>query len=402
MKMLKKVTAVLVVLLLVLGTMSIGVSAEGNRHIGITITPDIDEDSYLYPGEIVTFTVNISTDFNYIAMRWPIMYTLKAFEPVLANDGYGDADYGNVIGIGDDTLANPDSYLESAEASTMEPFDDTYSRSNYGCLLVQWTGGTTGSGVTCYNEPYGADCFTFQLRVKSGYTANRGKGTVAIPTTPQAQSLFYFEGITNPADANTTFKLTSETCTVTSTPAIVNILKEQAGMVAKNDTVIDTESGTNYIYGFNPAVNEENEAISASTLLRYVTLTGNATFELIPLIEVPEGIDPIISTGAKMRLYDARHRFIDEYTFIIFGDINGDGVFDMMDGSMLIDGYLYMEDWTMGDLKDNPTFFSCDINGDGEVASDDFGPLMEVIVNKGYINQTNDPDNFFEYFVFDE
>ena len=83
---------------------------------------------------------------------------------------------------------------------------------------------------------------------------------------------------------------------------------------------------------------------------------------------------------------------------MVFGDIDGNGVFDGMDSSMLIDGYLYMEEWSWGDLKDNPTFFSCDINGDGMVGSDDYGPLIEAIGTKGYINQTNDHSNFFVYF----
>ena len=119
MKMWKKVTAIAVVLLLVLSTMSIGVSAEGETGtIGITITAD--KTTNLYPGDIVTFTINISTNFRAFAMRWPVMYTLKAFEPVVANDGNGDADYGNVIGLG--TLEDTSSYLESGECPVNDPF----------------------------------------------------------------------------------------------------------------------------------------------------------------------------------------------------------------------------------------------------------------------------------------
>ncbi len=72
MKMWKKVTAIAVVLLLVLSTMSIGVSAEGETGtIGITITAD--KTTNLYPGDIVTFTINISTNFRAFAMRSPVM-----------------------------------------------------------------------------------------------------------------------------------------------------------------------------------------------------------------------------------------------------------------------------------------------------------------------------------------
>lgn len=398
MKMLKKVMAVLAVLLLVLGTMSIGVCAEGETYaIGITITADKKEN--LYPGDIVTFTVNISTNFRYVAMRWPVMYTLKAFEPVVANDGNGDADYGNVNGLGS-TINNPDSYLESAEATTSEPFGTPYTKTNYGCLLIQWTGGTTGTGVINYYEPAGADCLTFQLRVKEGYVNNKGIGTVAIPTTSQAMDVFYLEGIRDPSDADTTFKLTPQTCTVTSAPETVSIIKEAAGIIPAEgtDTVIDVDGPHNYIYGFN-TIATEGEELNETTIFKYVTLTGNATFQLIPAIPTEDPDEtPVYSTGAKLKIYDANGKYLDEYTLVVFGDINGDAVVDGMDTTMLIDAFLFVEDWSYGDLKDNATFFSCDINADGMVGSDDLGPLMEEVGLVGYINQRYDADNFFIYY----
>ncbi len=390
MKLWKKVTAVLVVLLLVLGTMSIGVCATGETgSIGISIRAD--KTTNLYPGDIVTFTVNISTSFRSIGMRWPVMYTLKAFEPVTANDGYGDADYGNVTGYG--ALADPDSYLESGEANTNEPFGTPYTKANYGCLLIQWTGAVTGNSVINYYEPNGADCLTFQLRVKPGYTSNKGVATVAIPTTSQAMGMFYLEGITTPSDGNSTFYLTPQTCTVTSTPTTVTIIKEAAGLLPKADTVIDTDGEINYIYGLNGLV-ANGETIDEDTLSDYVTLTGNATCELIT-----NSFD-MISTGAKLRLYDANGAFLSEYTFVVFGDINGDGVAELTDVDMLIDGYLGMQEWAWNpeDTKCNAMFFSCDINGDGRVESDDLGPLVEAMATFGYINQTHDPNDFFIYY----
>jgi hypothetical protein len=390
MKMLKKVTAVLVVLLLVLGTMSIGTSAAvDSGSVGITITAD--KTTNLYPGDIVTFTVNISTNFHYTGMRWPVMYTLKAFDPVIANDGNGDTDYGNVNGLGQ--LLAADSYLESAEAVTNDPFGTPYTKANYGCMLIQWTGATSGTSVTNFYAPNGEDCLTFQLRVKAGYTANKGVATVAIPTTNQAKSLFYYEGVEFPNNANSTFFLTSTTMTVTSTPCTVTIIKEAPGMLPKDGspTVIDSDSGVNYIYGFN-TIFAEYELIDEDTIFKYVTLTGNARLELIP------NDMGMISTGATLRLYDASDLFLDEYTVVVFGDINGDCVMDLTDSNMLIDGYLYTEEWSWGDtVKDNATFFSCDVNGDGYVDSTDYGPLFEALLTRGYVNQTNDPENCFIY-----
>lgn len=392
MKNLKKVTAVAVVLLLVLGTMSIGAFASvDSGAVGITI--NADKTTNLYPGDIVTFTVNISTNFHYTGMRWPVMYTLKAFEPVVANDGNGDADYGNVDAIDGGGLDAPDSYLESTEASTNDPFGSPYTKANYGCILIQWTGATSGTSVTNYYAPSGADCLTFQLRVKSGYTANKGVATVAIPTTTQAKNVFYYEGVEFPNNANSTFFLTPTTMTVTSTPCTVSIIKEAPGILPKDGspTVLDTEGETNYIYGFN-TIFSEMEMIDDSTIFKYITLTGNATIELI------ENDMGMISTGAKLRVYDASQHFLEEYTVVVFGDINGDCVIDVTDSGLLIDGYLYMEEWTYGDtVRDNATFFSCDINGDEVVDSTDYGPFNEAFEAFGYINQSNDPENFFIY-----
>lgn len=388
MKMCKKVIALIAAILLVLSTMSIGVSAEGEtKSIGITITAD--KTTNLYPGDIVTFTINISTNFRAFAMRWPVMYTLKAFEPVMANDGEGDADYGNVIGHGG-VLDDPSSFLESGECPVNDPFGAPYAKSNYGCLLIQWTGGATGTGVTNYYAPSGSDCITFQLRVKAGYTSNKGVGTVAIPTTNNAKSVFYLQGITDPADANSTYKIAVADCNITSTPCTVNIIKEQAGIQPKagTPTVIDTDGPINYIYGLNSVV-DEGEEIDDITIRKYITLTGDATFTL------EENDLGVMSTGAKLFLYDAGNKFLAEYVFVIFGDCNGDGTTNGLDSLVMIDGFMYTYEWSYGGVKDNATAFSCDMNANGQLDPDDLAPLLDMNAGVGYENQTYDPDNFF-------
>jgi len=387
MKMWKKVTAIAVVLLLVLSTMSIGVSAEGETGtIGITI--EADKTTNLYPGDIVTFTINISTNFRAFAMRWPVMYTLKAFEPVVANDGNGDADYGNVIGL--DTLDDPSSYLESGECPVNDPFGAPYAKSNYGCLLIQWTGGTTGTGVTNYYKPNGANALSFQLRVKAGYTSNRGVGTVAIPTTNNAKNVFYLQGITDPTDADSTYKITTANLTITSTPCTVNIIKEQAGLVARTgtSTVVDTDGPVNFIYGLNSIV-ADGEEIDETTIYKYVTPTGDATFTL------EENDLGAMSTGATLHLYDAGGTFLADYVFVVFGDCNGDGVTSGLDTQVMIDGFMYTYEWSFGDVKDNATCFSCDTNANGALDPDDLAPLLDMNAGIGYVNQIYDPDNFF-------
>lgn len=387
MKFTKKVAAVLLALLLVMSTMSLGVYAVGETgSIGIKITADKTKN--LYPGDIVTFTINIKNDFNYVCMRWPVMYTAKVFEPVIANDGNGDTDYCNVSGYG--SLSGVDSVLESGELpSTSEAFGGAYSKTNYKGLLIQWTAGTSTSGVAYYNEPNGSDCIQFQLRVKDAPTAT--SATVIIPTTTQCKGFFYYQGITDPADVSTLYKMSSTTCTVTSTGATLSVFKEAAGIKAKtgNDIVIDPDG---YIYGFTENVRDYAE-INPGTITNWITATGGAT------ISMDMNDAGTYSTGAWVHVKDADGNTVADYQIVVFGDINGDGAIDPEDAADLIIGYLNLAEWSEEiESKANAKFFACDTNADGMVENSDYGPLEVAMRSEGYINQAYDASNPLIYF----
>lgn len=387
MKFTKKVAAVLLALLLVMSTMSLGVYAVGETgSIGIKITADKTKN--LYPGDIVTFTINIKNDFNYVCMRWPVMYTAKVFEPVIANDGNGDTDYCNVSGYG--SLSGVDSVLESGELpSTSEAFGGAYSKTNYKGLLIQWTAGTSTSGVAYYNEPNGSDCIQFQLRVKDAPTAT--SATVIIPTTTQCKGFFYYQGITDPADVSTLYKMSSTTCTVTSTGATLSVFKEAAGIKAKtgNDIVIDPDG---YIYGFTETVRDFAE-INPGTITNWITATGGAT------ISMDMNDAGTYSTGAWVHVKDADGNTVADYQIVVLGDINGDGAIDPEDAADLIIGYLNLAEWSEEiESKANAKFFACDTNADGMVENSDYGPLEVAMRSEGYINQAYDASNPLIYF----
>lgn len=388
MKFTKKVAAVLLALLLVMSTMSLGAYAEGETGtIGIKITADKTKN--LYPGDIVTFTINIKNNFNYVCMRWPVMYTAKVFEPVIANDGNGDTDYGNVSGYG--SLSGVDSVLESGELpSTSEAFGGSYNKTNYKGILIQWTAGTSSSGIAYYNEPNGSDCIQFQLRVKEAPTAT--SATVIIPTTTQCKGFFYYQGITDPADVSTLYKMNATTCNVTSTGATLSVYKEPAGIKAKSgtDIVIDPDG---FIYGFTQAVRDYAE-INPNTISTWIVSAGGATYTL----EANEA--GTYSTGSWLRVKDADGNKVQDYQIVVFGDINGDGSIDPMDSAELIIGYLNLEEWCEDiDPKANAKYLACDTNADGFVDSSDYGPLEVAMHMDGYINQGYDPSNPLTYFT---
>lgn len=316
------------------------------------------------------------------------MYTAKVFEPVIANDGNGDTDYCNVSGYG--SLSGVDSVLESGELpSTSEAFGGAYSKTNYKGLLIQWTAGTSTSGVAYYNEPNGSDCIQFQLRVKDAPTAT--SATVIIPTTTQCKGFFYYQGITDPADVSTLYKMSATTCTVTSTGAKLSVFKEAAGIKAKtgNDIVIDPDG---YIYGFTETVRDFAE-INPGTITNWITATGGAT------ISMDMNDAGTYSTGAWVHVKDADGNTVADYQIVVFGDINGDGAIDPEDAADLIIGYLNLAEWSEEiESKANAKFFACDTNADGMVENSDYGPLEVAMRSEGYINQAYDASNPLIYF----
>ena len=144
----------------------------------------------------------------------------------------------------------------------------------------------------------------------------------------------------------------------------------------------------NYIYGLN-AIVADGEEIDETTIFKYVTPTGDASFTL------EENELGVMSTGATLHLYDAGGTFLADYVFVVFGDCNGDGVNNGMDTQVMIDGFMYTYEWSFGDVKDNATCFSCDTNANGALDPDDLAPLLDMNAGIGYVNQIYDPDNFF-------
>ncbi|MBQ3150817.1 MAG: hypothetical protein IJB86_06195 [Clostridia bacterium] len=376
MRFVKKIAVVLLAILLVLCSVSIAASAEGETG-SITINLTADRNKGLYPGDIITFTINIANDFNYTAMRWPVMFTTKAFELVTVDNG-SDTDVGNVKGYG--ALAGAESVLESAVLpSTAEAFGGTYAKTTYSGLLIQWTAGTTAAGLAYYNEPAGSNCITFQLRVKDAPTVTSGK--VIIPTTTQCKNFFYYQGIADPSDASTIYKMNSTTCTVNSTGETISVYKVSASISPKtgSDTVIDEERG--YIYGFTTTA-KDFMSLDEDVIANHITCEGGATYEL-------ETNDAgCYSTGAKLKAFDANGKSIGEYELVVFGDINGDSVTDASDVAVLIDAYLYIPEWSWEEVDSNATMFSCDTNVDGLVTADDYAAIEIAMMVEGYIDQT--------------
>ncbi len=126
-------------------------------------------------------------------------------------------------------------------------------------------------------------------------------------------------------------------------------------------TVINKELG--YIYGLD---------IGLSDLEGYVEYSKSVSYE------TPDGI----GTGMVLTTYRSGEEW-ETYTIIIFGDLNGDGVIDIYDASILaaiVNGDMELE-------EDSPILFAADLNGDTAVDIYDLAILNAVVNGETEIGQ---------------
>ena len=126
-------------------------------------------------------------------------------------------------------------------------------------------------------------------------------------------------------------------------------------------TVIDTELG--FIYGLD---------IGLMDLEGYVEYSSSVSYE------TPDGI----GTGATLTTFRGGEEW-ETYTIVIFGDLNGDGVIDIYDASILaamVNGDMELEE---GDVL----LFAADLNGDTAVDIYDLAILNAVVNGETEIGQ---------------
>ena len=140
-------------------------------------------------------------------------------------------------------------------------------------------------------------------------------------------------------------------------PMLDGYFKAAAG----STTVIDTELG--FIYGLEIGLDDLEGYVEYSKSVSYDAANG-------------------IGTGSVLTTYRDGNAW-ETYTIIIFGDLNGDGVIDIYDASVLaaiVNGDMELED---GD----PILFASDLNGDTAVDIYDLAILNAVVNGETEIGQ---------------
>lgn len=102
----------------------------------------------------------------------------------------------------------------------------------------------------------------------------------------------------------------------------------------------------------------------------YVNLDGNGRLEYTPLTGN-------MGSGKQVRLIDnASNNVLNQYTIVIYGDLNGDGIIDSSDAGKIVDYENYVISWNPA--ADAAFYKAGDLNGDGKIDSLDASLVVDA------------------------
>ncbi len=145
----------------------------------------------------------------------------------------------------------------------------------------------------------------------------------------------------------------------------------------KNGAVIDYEN--NLIYGIYPLCSVD-----------YFIFTPNSVNY--------SGGSSLAGTGIKVNIYDSENDY-GTYTFILFGDVNGDGVYDGMDSiivNCIVNGLISKEQVSA------PVYMAADCNHDEIIDENDVSLLEQAGVIFAGIDQSKSEESLIEDSVYAE
>lgn len=160
-------------------------------------------------------------------------------------------------------------------------------------------------------------------------------------------------------------------------PIIVSKKYEDFSANYNSGAVIDYEN--KLIYGLSPGLN-------SWSVFNYISVSRDKNFNIN--IE-----NYYIGTGSVFTFYDEDWNVTEEYTVILFGDVNGDGWYDGMDAvltSCIASGTLTQNDLTPAQWK------AADCNHDGEINQQDVEILEEAGILLASVDQTKSEEKLLE------
>ena len=361
MNLTKKILSVILSVILAIAVFGVCASAEGvaNGDESMTVTVSTDKDVYA-PGDEITVTVSLKTNFNMTAFRFPILFNADVFE------------IPNLIGLTALNTTKAKGTIISNSLADISKVVDGYNASEFNCVLVQWTASVSGATLGCLNLPDGEESFSFKVKAKS--SAAGKEGTFFIPEEYKG---IYNQGIQTPTDATTIYYIDNDKFTKNFVRKTVSVVGETVDLVPNaaydSEAVIDKDRML--VYGFEMGMETNAE------LKQKVIATGSGTIKTVYT-------DLGLGTGALINVVDGG-TVVKTYTVVIFGDVNGDAIIDTNDlfiVEMVANG--------MGDFETTACEFAADLNGDEVIDTMDTA-VEEMAANSLIdINQVSPMDSF--------
>lgn len=144
-------------------------------------------------------------------------------------------------------------------------------------------------------------------------------------------------------------------------PPVLKLTATGTQLGAKIDKALGTENFAGFVYGVD-------------TLKTGTALADCLTAEL-GLVEVTANANGVLSTGASILLKDKEKKVYETYSYVYFGDINGDGAIDAFD-AFALDKSINNHS-TLGDAS----AVAADVNADGEITIADISLIMTASVS---------------------
>lgn len=356
----KKVLSLVLAVVMVAAMFAFSASAATQNA---TFTVSVD-NATVSQGDVITVTVNLTTDYYAGPTNVPVYYNPAVFEFV-ADSVTGTKIFG-------------------ATATDVQSYNDAVT----GCLKVAFIPNTADG--TAAAKLMNGTLFTFQLRAIADGTSDIGLKAEDQKTSTNIGGTLYCGAYTssaidnNPATVGQTFAITNTSATVGSavvTPTLVVkdtfanassvIIDKYAPEFFMGD--VDT---TGVIYGIE-TLGYSNGFETYYALADALTTSAGDDYLRITVVN-EEGYE---TTGTLIEVLDTdKSTVLETYYFVYFGDINGDGYIDNVDGTAAMTYAL--DDTTLTTIYE---VLAGDANGDTYTDNVDGTAIATAVLNdSGY------------------
>lgn len=337
----KKVLSLVLAVVMVAATFAFSASAATQQNATFTVSVD---KATVSKDEVITVTVNLTTDYYAGPTNVPVYYNPKVFEFV-----EGSVTGAKIFGeTGTDVQSHNDA--------------DT------GCLKVAFIPDTAHG--TAAPKLLDGTLFTFQLRAIANGTSDIGLHADDQKTATNIGGTLYCGAYkssaidNNPATVGQTFAITNTSATVGS--AAKPELQLSATGAANGAVISKTYAVADGYDGCVMGVDTLGYDGLSSTLSESLTTPAGS-------IEIDtSATGGVETTGTLIKLLDEGGNVLETYVFIYFGDVNMDGVVDSSDNTTVVE-YEYF----VVDIPEEYRLLAADVNGDTSPDSSDGTMIVE-------------------------